>query len=51
MPPFENRWQIYLESLKAADRLRSLIPGRPDGAAIIERMKERGWLNEGELPA
>ncbi len=37
MPPFENRWQMYLESLKAADRLRSLVPGRPEGAAIIER--------------
>ena len=37
MPTFENRWQTYLERLKAEDRLRFLVPGRPDVAAIIER--------------
>ena len=37
MPSFENRWQSYLEDLKAEDRLRILVPGRPEGAALIER--------------
>jgi len=37
MPSFEHYWQAYLETLKAENRLRTLVPGRPDGAAVIER--------------
>jgi len=37
MPSFDNHWHVYLESLKAEGRLRALVPGRPNGTAIIER--------------
>ncbi|MEX2449416.1 MAG: 8-amino-7-oxononanoate synthase [Rhodospirillales bacterium] len=37
MTPFEQRWDMYLESLKKADRYRTLTPVRPLGGALIER--------------
>ena len=37
MPSFDKHWHVYLETLKVENRLRTLVPGRPDGAAIIKR--------------